>query len=43
MIIHHADCLHVRIADRGSKKFDATLFQIFCDSIGYWCSRGNFD
>jgi len=33
MIIHHADRLHKRIANRGADKVEATPFQIFAHGI----------
>ena len=33
MVIHHPDCLHVRVDNSRTEKFEATLFQIFSKSF----------
>src|SRR2546430_3709365 len=35
VIIHHAGCLHVRVADRGSDKLEAALLQVLGQGGGF--------
>jgi len=35
MIIHHAGGLHVGIANGGAEEFEAALFHVLADSVGY--------
>ena len=39
MIIYHSHTLHVRIADGGTNKLEAALFQIFTHSIALRAAR----
>ena len=36
MIIHHACSLHVSVGYSSAKEFEAPLFHVLADGIGYW-------
>ena len=40
MVIYHAGGLHVGIANGGAEKFEAALFHVLANSIGYWGTGG---
>src|SRR5438067_4948921 len=41
VIVDHAGCLHERIADCRTDKFEAALQQIATHDVGFGCARGN--
>ena len=38
MIINHARCLHVGIANGGAKKLEAAFFHVLADGVGNGCT-----
>ena len=42
MVIHHAGGLHVGIANGGAEEFEATLFHVLADGIGYGSAGGRY-
>jgi hypothetical protein len=42
VVVDQSDCLHEGVADGGSDKFEASLFQVPAHGLGFWSLSRHF-